>query len=350
MGSITVITILAFIILVVYLGIVPSTDKFRDDKGNVIPESIAELERVELGNLEQQILIRGKDESNPVLLWLHGGPGAVQMPLAHQLDEKLEEEFVVVHWDQRGAGKSNHRGFDEKTMSFEQFKSDAAELTDYLQKRMNREKIYLLGHSWGSFLGLQLVNENPEDYYAYIGVSQLVDNLRQLEIAHDWLLKKIHKQDDSEALEKLEELGEPPYKYDEDIRDFTYLVNDYGGNFDGDMLSLITKIASSPEYNFIDYIRGVKGLNRGGAPMYEDGEFTRVNIMEDISSLDLPVFFLTGKNDYITPLQLVEEYFEILEAPRKDLVIFEDSAHFPFLQETEKFNRKIINIKKETHN
>ena len=124
-----------------------STQLIRDEKGNVIPESIASLQKVKLGGMDQWILIRGYDVSNPILLWLHGGPGAAQMPVAHHFNGDLEKDFVVVHWDQRGAGKSNPKDFDEQTMTLEQFISDAHELTQYLKKRFHKRKIYLLGHS-----------------------------------------------------------------------------------------------------------------------------------------------------------------------------------------------------------
>lgn len=124
-----------------------STPPIKDNKGNIIPESIASLEMVELGGMDQCILIRGNDLSNPILLWLHGGPGSAQMPVVHYFNGELEKDFIVVHWDQCGAGKSNPRNFDEQTMTFEQFLNDAHELTQYLKKRFSKEKIYLVGHS-----------------------------------------------------------------------------------------------------------------------------------------------------------------------------------------------------------
>jgi len=105
---------LLFLVAVLYLGINPTTETFKDEAGREIAESIAELQKINLGDLDQWISIRGRDRANPVLLWLHGGPGSAQMPLAHKYDERIEEEFVVVHWDQRGAGKSNHSGFSRR--------------------------------------------------------------------------------------------------------------------------------------------------------------------------------------------------------------------------------------------
>ncbi len=332
---------------VLCLGVTPSTRQFKDAEGNILPGSIAALEEVELGNLKQWISIRGRDVSNPVLLWLHGGPGAAQMSLSHHIDEDLEEEFVVVHWDQRGAGKSNHRGFKEETMTFEQFKSDALDLVEYLKERQQTEKIYLLGHSWGTHLGTELAAEYPEHFHAYIGVSQLVESRRQLEIAYEWLEEEIEKRKDKDSLNRLGEIGVPPYKHS-DYKEFAQLVSSYGGNFDKEMWRLAFISFRADEYTFMDYYRLLDGMNRGGASLHPEGEMLGVNFPEHIPALEVPVFFLVGNNDYNTPLRLVEEYYEKLEAPQKELIIFNNSAHTPFLGETEKFNREIIEIKKQT--
>lgn len=135
-----------------------STPAITDD-GDPVGGSIATLEPVPIGGMEQWLLIRGRHSANPVLLWLHGGPGASEMPVVPHYNRALEEEFVVVHWDQRGAGKSNPRDFDESTMTFERFVQDAHELTRHLKRRFGKKKIYLLGHSWGSHLGLVAVGD-----------------------------------------------------------------------------------------------------------------------------------------------------------------------------------------------
>ena len=332
-------------VIILYLGVIPTTPQLKNAEGNLIPESIAELVKIELGGLDQYILIRGLDKANPILLWLHGGPGAAQMPLAHAFDNQLEKEFIVVHWDQRGAGKSNHRGFEEETMTFDQFMNDGYELIQYLLERFEKEKLFLLGHSWGTQIGIELVNRHPELLHAYIGVSQLVDNRKGVEIAYEWLMNEIEVNDDQASLEKLNEIGTPPYPHRK-YREFAGLVDAYGGNFDMSMGKLARIAIRAPEYDFRDYIRWIGGANRGGGPMHSDGEMAAVNFRESISSLDVPVYFFTGKNDYNTPLALVEEYNELLQAPEKEIVVFENSAHTPFLGEPEKFDRELIRIKK----
>ena len=152
------------------------------------PNPIAALIPAEIGGMTQWLLIRGADRAAPILLWLHGGPGAAQMPI-HATTSALERDFVVVHWDQRGAGKSNPPDFDPATMTLEQFLADAREVTALLRERVGDQPLIVLGHSWGTMLGARLVARWPTDYAGYIGVGQQVDTLRGAALALDWLGK-----------------------------------------------------------------------------------------------------------------------------------------------------------------
>lgn len=313
--------------------------------GDASTKGVSELKKLELGGMDQYILLRGMDITNPVLLWLHGGPGAAQMPLAHALDRELEKEYIVVHWDQRGAGKSNHSEFDKQTMAFDRFKSDALELIHYLKNRFGEEKVFLLGHSWGSQLGIELAAQYPQELHAYIGVSQVVDNHRGYEIGYEWLIRQINESGSQDDLRRLEELGDPPYTEHGKHVAFARMIGDYGGNFDVSMTRLAWMALRAPEYSFRDYLRWFNGANRGSGPMWDTVYATHVNLMEKIPSLEIPVFFLTGENDYNTPMKLVKEYHNLLDAPCKKVIVFDNSAHTPFLGENEAFNRTVIRIK-----
>lgn len=344
---VAVFIVFGFLFLVTwYLGLWPSTRAFYGEDGLEQPGSIATLEKVELGGMEQWILIRGEDRAAPVLLWLHGGPGAAQMPLAHNLDRELEEEFVVVHWDQRGAGKSNPRGFDETTMTVQQYLDDAHELTRYLQERLDQERIYLLGHSWGSLLGARLVQEHPEDYQAYIGVGQLVYNHQRA--GYQWLQEAIEEKGSQSSRQALEELGEPPYLEHQDYVAYADLIDAYGGSFDLPMSRLMFIGLRAPEYGVWDYGRWMSGANRGSGPMWEEIGARPLDLRQEVPALEVPVYFFAGARDYNTPLALVEEYYELLEAPDKELVVFDGSAHTPFLGEPEEFYRQMRRVKEET--
>ncbi len=327
-----------FLTLVLYSGIFPSTEAFDSNA------SIAELKEVELGGINQWISIRGENRSNPVLLWLHGGPGITQMPLSHHLDGELEKEYVVVHWDQRGAGKTNSFDFDESTMSEEQFLSDAYELVQYLQKYLKKEKIFLLGHSWGSKLGLELVSIYPEEFHAYISVTQIVDVNEGLEISYEWLMGEIEGNDDYINRVRLERIGRPPYNHSQ-YKGFVSILLNYGGSLDMSKEELVVIAAQSSEYTFVDYLQWFDGFKRHCRPMWESSDEFSVDYREKIQSVDVPIYFLAGRNDYTTPFVLIEDYYEKIEAPKKELIVFENSAHTPFLGETEKFHREVIGIK-----
>jgi len=325
-----------------------STPLIRDENGNFIAESIASLEKVKLGGMDQWILIRGYDVSNPILLWLHGGPGAAQIPVAHHFNGDLEKEFIVVHWDQRGAGKSNPKDFNEQTMTIEQFISDAHELTQYLKKRFHKKKIYLLGHSWGTLFGIKLVYKYPEDYYAYIGVSQVVNGYAASEIAYKWLTEQIRKRGRTKDLKRLKKLGSPPFTDHDKYVKFAKLVDHYGGGMDVGFAKLIWIALRAPEYSLSDYFAWFSGANRGSGPMWRSTSC--FNALEEIPELQVPVYFLSGRKDYNTPLELVEKYYNILTAPKgKHLIIFERSAHTPFMKEPKKFHDELVRIKEATY-
>ncbi len=324
------------------------TEPFKDSSGEVIPGSIAALEKVELGGMEQWILIRGENEDNPVLLWLHGGPGAAQMPTARHFNGNLESEFIVVHWDQRGAGKSNPPCFDETTMTVNQYIEDTIELTIHLKERFDREKIYLLGHSWGTQIGILAAADNPEHYYAYIGMSQLVDPRRAQELAYQWLLNKITNDSNGKDLEKLNRLGYPRYLDHADYVEFAGLIDKYDGNMDVGFGSLALVALQSPEYKFQDYYYWLQGATRGSGPMWEESQ--DFILFHSVTRIDIPVYFFSGAKDRNTPLSLVEEYLSSLEAPAgKELVVFSNSAHTPFMAEPELFHRELIRVKGETY-
>lgn len=309
--------------------------------------SVAELLSVEIGGMHQWLLIRGENNDHPVLLWLHGGPGSAQMPVHHAYTKELEKEFIVVHWDQRGAGKSNTPEFREETMTLNRFIEDTHELTEYLKKRFGQEQIYLLGHSWGTPLGIQVVKEHPDDYEAFISVSQVVDPARADSISWSWLQDKIQKSGYRDEIKALDRLGGPPFDDHDRFVRFIKMVDSFGGGMDAGFTRLLWESLGAGEYTLADYIRWFKGANRGSGPMWE--ETRDIDLFSSIDSLGIPVYFFTGLKDYNTPHRLVKEYYDFLEAPiGKYLVRFTNSAHTPFIAETEKFNREVIRVKQQT--
>ncbi|HMB98006.1 MAG TPA: alpha/beta hydrolase [Balneolaceae bacterium] len=308
------------------------------------PDAVSELTSVDIGGIEQWLLMRGKDVSNPVLLWLHGGPGAAQMPIHHAFTEELEQEYIVVHWDQRGSGKSNPAGFDEEAMTFERYLKDVEEVTQHLLERFQKRKIYLLGHSWGTQLGIRSVNRTPEYYHAFISVSQVVHSEKAEKISYEWLKGRVRSSGTEVQMQKFAELGTPPYKDHDRYVAFAKMKDEFGGGMDEDILTLLKYALQAPEYTIFDYIRWFDGANRGSGPMWE--ETRDVDLFSEVPELDLPVWFIVGENDYNTPAELVEEYYKYVYAPEgKHLIVMEDCSHAPFIGNPDRFNREIIQIK-----
>jgi pimeloyl-ACP methyl ester carboxylesterase len=177
---------------------------FLDAGGHVLAGSIAEKLRVNINGVAQGMFIKGTNRSNPVLLWVHGGPGMPDYFLGEQYPPGLEDLFTVVWWDQRGTGLSYDPGIPPATMTVEQFIADTLAVTDYLRERFDQDKIYLLGHSWGSFIGIQAAARAPERYHAYIGMAQMAHQLRSEKLAYDYMLAAYKNRGDLGMVRALE--------------------------------------------------------------------------------------------------------------------------------------------------
>jgi len=313
------------------------------------PDSIAVLEKVTLGGVEQWLLIRGHDKSSPVLLFVHGGPGSAEMPTAHIFGDELEKHYVVVHWDQRGAGKSYHANIPKGSMNVSQFVSDAHELVLYLQKRFSVKKVYLIGHSWGSLLGILTVSKYPELFYAYVGMGQVVDLDQNETISYQFVLEEARKRKDSIAIRDLEKIGPPPYKGLSELMTQRRYLNKFGGAVYDPKKSkeMYRSVLRAPEYTFFDYLKYLYGTYYSNDKMWP--EVLTYNLFKQVPKVEVPVYFFEGRHDYNTPWELVQEYYNRLDAPRgKTLVWFDDSAHSPELEEPEKFTREMVRVLDET--
>lgn len=299
-------------------------------------DPIALLEPVRIGGIEQWLLIRGQDRSAPVLLWLHGGPGAAQMPLAHATTRELERYFVVVHWDQRGAGKSNPRGFDTSTMTMDRFIADAREVTRHLQDRLGAAQIIVLGHSWGTMLGARLVASAPQDYAAYIGVGQQVSTSAGLAVTLDRLAPLIRTRGSAAHLSWLNTATVEGLQEHRAYAETMGMLDTYGGGMNVPLHRLVWKLIAAPEYSLGDLARWLDGAQRGSGPMWPD--YRRRDLMAEVPLMPVPMVLISGAQDLNTPVELVKRWFEQVDAPEgKHLVVFDASGHAPFLTEPDHF-------------
>jgi pimeloyl-ACP methyl ester carboxylesterase len=317
------------------------TQPFLDAYGKVIPGSIAEIKSVNINGILQKMIIRGRDTSKPVLLYLHGGPGDPEFPFVHYYNPGIEDMFVVCYWEQRGAGLSYSEAIPDGTMTLSQFVNDAGKVSQYLIKKFRREKIFLLGHSWGTMLGAFTVKKFPDYYYSFISVGQVGDQERSEKISYDFVLSRAREQKDTKAINSLVKIGSPPYGDPrQELRKMEIerkYVIDFGGAVKKGSFypRAIKTLVLCKEYRLIDKINYLKGMEFTKRIMWNT--IMKTNLFKAIPSQKIPVYILQGTSDYETSYVVAKEYFESLQAPVKRFFPFENSAHSPIFEEPEKF-------------
>jgi pimeloyl-ACP methyl ester carboxylesterase len=335
-----IIILLVILIILIRPGYTPSIKKGDGKK------SIAELSKVNLGNSEQWVLIRSENIDNPILLLVHGGPGTSQLTLMRRNTKSLEKHFTVVNWDQRGAGKSYKAIADKSRMNIEQFVSDIHELTEYLTKRFDKKKIILAGHSWGSVIGILAAAKRPELFSAYIGIGQMSNAAESEKISYDWTLRQAALVNDEKAVKKLREIGAPPYtgEWRKKFMTERQLLGKFGGEYYGSKIGafgvVIKNLLFSTEYTFMDRINFFKGIFESVELVFP--ELLKVDLFTQVPELKVPVWFMLGRHDYEVPSVLAAKYFDVLKAPNKTLVWFENSSHMPNTEEEKLFNQILI--------
>ena len=315
-------------------------------------KSIVGYTSVELGGVKQKILIRGENINNPVLLYIHGGPGNPETSFIVPYQKEWEKYYTVVNWDQRGTGKSYHKDIDVSTLNTKQICSDTKQLTDFLKKRFGQEKIFIVGHSYGTYIASLCVRNNPEDYYAYIGTGQ-IGNQQENELALiDYAVTMSEKDGNEKAVSELRNLPKMPYSkenFGRAISTSRKWTTYYGGAIWGQKNTngLYLRACFNPEYNLEDYINFFKGEALYYTNTSQDvarWELFHANLIEEVPKLDVPVYFIQGKNDYITSYSMCERYFDELIAPEKYLFPIEECAHNVISEKTEAFDDILINV------
>jgi pimeloyl-ACP methyl ester carboxylesterase len=323
-----------------------ATPPIKDTNGKSVPGSIATLEKVNLNGSEQWISIRGRDVNEPVLLFLSGGPGGSQLVTAGRALAGLEDHFVVVNWEQPGAGKS-FDAVDRSTLNPERYISDGIALVHYLRERFGEEKIYVLGESWGSALGIWMVQRNPELFHAFLGTGQMVSFLETDLLCYEFALRVIEERGDIEKVKQLKEQGPPPYYGDGvAMKEAAFLMETYNymnadPNIAGDGFNTFQDLAGS-EYGLYDKVNWFRGALETMNVVYP--QLWDVDFREQAAQLDVPVYFLIGRHDVNAPPVLTEEYYELLSAPHKELIWFERSGHNPWVTESDEFVDVVVNV------
>ncbi len=323
------------------LGSCAGTEPITTDDGRPVPGSIASLERVEILGTEQWLLMRGHDRTAPVLLWLAGGPGGSEIGRTRDYLSRLEEDFVFVNWEQPGAGKS-FSALDAREANYEEYVDHTIAVSEYLASRFDRRDIYVVGHSWGSIIGLLAAERRPDLYAAYIGVGQQVDFVENDIIGYEMVLEAAEAAGDEQTVSKLTKNGPPPYTAEEGTK-YMYLfqrVFRYSPEAPDAPHINEMSIFTPEEYTAIDTINMVRGLYRGVTTVYP--QLVGLDFPRDVPRLEVPVFFITGRYDRTCVADMTYEHFQILEAPVKRHYWFEKSGHEACFQEPEKFRRILL--------
>lgn len=312
---------------------------FLDENGSPLAGSISEKIHININGVEQGMFIKSEDVRNPVLLYLHGG-----MPdyfLTQKYPTGLEEHFTVCWWEQRGSGLSYSADISPETMTLDQMVSDTLEVTNYLRNRFHKEKIYLMGHSGGTFIGIQAASRAPELYYAYIGVAQMSNQLKSERLAYEYMLGQFKENGNTSMVRKLEAApvtiaGGTPHAYLL-VRDEA--MHSLGIGTTHDMKSVVSGIflpsLQFREYTLSEKVNLWRGKSTSGVSSLWNKMMT-MDLSEQLPDLDIPVYFFHGIFDYTCSYTEAKAYFEKLKAPLKGFYTFEQSAHSPMFEEPEK--------------
>ena len=319
-----------------------ATQIIADARRIANPEGVQRLEAVRIGGIDQWVSVRGADKRNPVLLLIHGGPGYVSIPLSWWFARGWEDYFTVVQWDQRGTGKTyllNDPKAVGQTLTRERMEADTEEMVSWARKEFGKKKIFVVGHSWGSYLGLQLARKHPEWLYAYIGVEQMTNMPESERRGWTFAMDNARREGNAPAIRELESIAPyfspPDFSPLKDLYTERKWVDHYGGTMtyrdpadEGHLAEL------SPDYTDAEIAR-----------VWDGNEFAEKYLLQgavevdlsQIQHLDCPLIVFAGRHDFNVNSQVAADWFAKVTAPSKQFVWFEHSAHLPMTEEPGKF-------------
>lgn len=297
---------------------------------------IQEAGFVSIGGIEQWIQIRGEDPDNPILLMLAGGPGNSLVPLT-PVFRNWERQFTVVQWDQRGSGKTyGHNPKDAGSMTIERLTRDGIEVTRYLLGHLRKSQLVLVGHSWGTILGVLMVKQEPTLYCAYVGTGQVVAKEEKEEVLYARVMAKARAANDVDSMRRLEAIGAPPYASQREL----LVERDVSERFDTEAeQSLEGKLRPvvlfAPDFSLYDIYSMLQGAEFAAATMYP--EIVGYDARDLGYRFDVPFFIFNGDQDLVTPVDLAKPYFDMIEAPQKALVVLPGGGHSAMLTMPDEF-------------
>jgi pimeloyl-ACP methyl ester carboxylesterase len=303
------------------------------------PNGINEATYVKIGGVEQWVQIRGQDRSNPVILCLHGGPGGSWLANT-TVFQPWEKEFTVVQWDQRGTGKTletTGRSVAD-TMSVDRMAQDGIEVSEFLRNHLHKEKIILLGFSWGSLLGIHMAKQRPDLFYAYVGTGQMSNMPKTQQMSYAYVLEKARAANDTKAVKRLESIGPPPFDSMDKIVVYFQTLAAYECESDRNAPS---GVFTAPNYSLWDIYNLINGFAR--VPTFR---VYHEMLSADLSSLGpnfkIPIFFFQGAEDERALAPLAKEYLDRINAPHKEFVLLDGGGHFAVLSMSDRFLQELV--------
>jgi pimeloyl-ACP methyl ester carboxylesterase len=302
------------------------------------PTKRIELEEyVRINGIHQYLFHSGTNDENPVMLFLHGGPGSPASLFAHAFQNRWEDLFTVVHWDQRGAGKTltkNPHSYPTVDLLIQ----DVLEIIAYLKQKYHQEKIVLLGHSWGSVLGSIFIKRHPEAIEYYIGAGQVIDKRESERLSYARVREAILRASDTQALKKLEALGEYPGQElnDEWLKKSLQLrkLQRKYHLIAKSKVSPLRIILTSPLFTWSDLAALVKGNKANRALVAFLGRFT---LNSEPADYEVPIYYIIGEDDWQTPAALAQEYFTRIHGPHKKFFLMPHAGHMAMVDQPGQF-------------
>ncbi|HWZ18665.1 MAG TPA: alpha/beta hydrolase [Ktedonobacteraceae bacterium] len=307
-------------------------------------------EYVLINGIYQYLFHSGTTDENPVLLFLHGGPGSAASLFAHAFQETWEELFTVIHWDQRGTGKTLTKN-QENYPTLEVLLQDVLEIVHYLKNRYHKQKIVLLGHSWGSILGSLFVKQHPEEVAYYIGVGQVINKLASEHLNYALVKKAIVQTNDQGALKKLEALGDyPGEQLDTQWLKKSLQLRKLQGKYHlmvKTNVSPLKTLLTSPLLTFSDLSALLKGNRANRELMAFSGNF---DLNAEPAEYKVSIYYIVGEHDWQTPSILTQEYFARINAPDKKIYTIPNAGHMPMVDQPTLFLHILSEIKNRQDN
>jgi pimeloyl-ACP methyl ester carboxylesterase len=282
---------------------------------------------VKIGGIDQWVQIRGENTNNPVLLVLHGGPGSSLMAYT-PLFREWERHFTVVQWDQRGDGKTYGKNDlpSSQAMTIERMTKDGLELSDYLKNRLHKEKIILLGHSWGSVLGVGMAKAKPQWFSAFVGTGFIVSEGPDWRAAFPMLIQKARATNNQAAVTELISIGPPPYRDRRALKIHDQRKHRLDTEAEKNLFGLVLQtVIEAPNYSLIDIYNFFASARYSDRITYD--ELYAYDVRQRGRTFEIPVIIIEGAADLVTPASFIKKYFDWIQAPAKSFVMIEGGGH-----------------------